>query len=53
MRMQKLELLHLEVPLRSKIKHASHERTISDSLIWRVTLSDGAIGCGEGCRDLT
>ncbi len=48
MHVQKLELLHIAVPLRSKIKHASHERTESDSMIARVTLSDGTIGHGEG-----
>src|SRR5262249_53574682 len=29
-------------------KHASHERTTSDSLVVRVTLTDGAVGYGEG-----
>ena len=48
MTIQRLDLLHVDLPLRSKIRHASHERTSSESLIVRVTLSDGFVGYGEG-----
>ena len=43
-----LELIHVELPLKKKVRHASHERSSSDSLIVRVTLDDGAEGHGEG-----
>ena len=44
----KIELFHAATPLKSKIKHASHERSISDDLIVAVTLADGSMGYGEG-----
>lgn len=36
------------MPLKKTIKHASHERQASDSLIVRVRLADGVEGFGEG-----
>ncbi len=48
MSIQSIELFHVAVPLRKPIRHASHERTASDSLIVRTTLSDGTVGYGEG-----
>jgi muconate cycloisomerase len=48
MSIRSIELFHVAVPLRSKIKHASHERTDSDNLVVRVTLEDGTEGYGEG-----
>lgn len=48
MRVRKLEIRHVALPLRKAIKHASHERTVSDSLVVRVTLQDGTEGYGEG-----
>ncbi|MDX2038656.1 MAG: dipeptide epimerase [Isosphaeraceae bacterium] len=42
------QVLHVAVPLASKIKHASHERTTSENIIVRVALSDGSLGFGEG-----
>jgi muconate cycloisomerase len=41
-------LFHVAVPLKKAIRHASHERTTSDSLVVRITLSDGVVGYGEG-----
>lgn len=43
-----IELRHVAVPLKKAIKHASHERSTSDSLVVRVTLASGAVGHGEG-----
>jgi muconate cycloisomerase len=39
---------HVAVPLKRKIRHASHEREQSDNLIVRATLDDGRVGHGEG-----
>jgi len=43
-----IELIHLAVPLKRRIKHASHDREISDNLVVRATLVDGTVGHGEG-----
>ena len=43
-----LDLYHVLVPLRKPIRHASFERTDSDNLVVRVTLTDGTVGFGEG-----
>ena len=48
MSIKSLELFHVALPLKSKIKHASHERTVSDNLVVKVTLDDGVSGHGEG-----
>ncbi len=48
MRLRSIDLFHVAVPLKSKIRHASHERVVSDNLVVRATLSDGAVGFGEG-----
>ncbi len=48
MKIRSIELFHIAVPLKSKIRHASHERTSSDSLIVRATLDSGVVGYGEG-----
>lgn len=48
MSLKSIELLHVDVPLKKRIRHASHERTTSDNLIVKLTLDDGAVGYGEG-----
>ena len=48
MRLKQIELFHAALPLRKAIRHASHERTSSSSLIVRATLGDGTVGHGEG-----
>src|SRR5262245_16926603 len=48
MSLRSLDLFHLAVPLKKKIRHASHERVDSDNLVVRVTLDDGQVGHGEG-----
>ncbi len=48
MTIRTVALHHVAVPLKSKIAHASHERTISDNLVVRLTLDSGHVGFGEG-----
>lgn len=48
MSLRSITLYHVAVPLRKPIRHASHERSISDNLIVRAELSDGTVGFGEG-----
>ncbi len=48
MAIRTIELFHLAVPLKTRIKHASHDRTESENLAVRVTLDDGTQGYGEG-----
>ena len=43
-----IDIYHVAVPLKKKIRHASHERVTSDNLVVRVTLDDGSVGYGEG-----
>ncbi len=38
----------VRIPLRREIRHASHVRLHTDSLIVRVTLANGIVGYGEG-----
>ena len=38
----------VRIPLRREIRHASHVRLHTDSLIVRVTLANGMVGYGEG-----
>lgn len=48
MTLQAIDLFHIAVPLKKPIRHASHERTTSDSLVVRVRLANGQVGYGEG-----
>jgi muconate cycloisomerase len=48
LRPRRVELRHLSVPLKRRVRHASHVRRTSDSLLVRVELSDGSAGHGEG-----
>lgn len=48
MSVKSIELFHVDVPLKRRIRHASHERTTSDNLVVKVTLDDGHAGYGEG-----
>ena len=43
-----LKLFKIAVPLKKVVKHASFERSVSENLVVRVTLSDGMTGYGEG-----
>lgn len=48
MRIAKLIAYHVQIPLKTKIRHASHTRHMTDSVIVRCVLSDGTQGWGEG-----
>jgi len=43
-----LTALHIRIPLRRPIRHASHTRTETDNLLVRCVLEDGTEGFGEG-----
>jgi muconate cycloisomerase len=48
MRLVEVSAFRARIPLRRTIRHASHTRTESESLVVRCRLDDGAIGWGEG-----
>jgi L-alanine-DL-glutamate epimerase-like enolase superfamily enzyme len=48
MSIARLTLYKVLVPLKRVVRHASFERTESESLIVKVTLADGTTGYGEG-----
>jgi muconate cycloisomerase len=48
MSISRLKLFKVAVPLKKVVRHASFERSVSENLIVRVTLSDGITGYGEG-----
>src|SRR5215475_11665616 len=43
-----LTAYHVRIPLRRRIRHASHTRTETDNLLVRCVLEDGSTGYGEG-----
>jgi muconate cycloisomerase len=42
------EAIHVRVPLKRAIRHASHRRTETDNVVVRCTFDDGTVGHGEG-----
>ena len=48
MRIAELIAYHVQIPLKTKIQHASHTRRMTDSVVVRCALSDGTQGWGEG-----
>lgn len=48
MRIRDLTAYHVRIPLRSEVRHASHTRTDTDSIVVCCQLDDGTIGWGEG-----
>ena len=48
MRIAELLAYHVQIPLKTKIRHASYTRRMTDSVIVRCVLSDGTQGWGEG-----
>ena len=48
MRIAELIAYHVQIPLKTKIQHASHTRRMTDSVVVRCILSDGTHGWGEG-----
>jgi len=48
MRVKELTVSHVLIPLRKSVRHASHARTDTDSLVVRCQLDNGVVGWGEG-----
>src|SRR5262249_54704459 len=48
MRVVELTAVHVRIPLRKPIRHASHTRIDTDNLLIRCMLEDGTQGFGEG-----
>ncbi|MEO1995685.1 MAG: enolase C-terminal domain-like protein [Planctomycetaceae bacterium] len=48
MRVARFDAYHVRIPLWFTVRHASHTRQDTDSLIVRCTLTDGTTGWGEG-----
>ncbi|HAA49922.1 MAG TPA: dipeptide epimerase [Planctomycetaceae bacterium] len=48
MRISDLTAWHVLVPLKTTVRHASHTRTATDSIVIRCRLEDGSEGWGEG-----
>src|SRR3954454_11878465 len=48
MKVTELTAYVVRVPLKKRIKHASHARTETDNVLVRVRLTDGSVGWGEG-----
>jgi len=48
MRINDLTAWHVRIPLKRTIRHASHTRSETDSLVIRCRLDDGSEGWGEG-----
>ena len=48
MQLRHLTAYHVRIPLKHKVRHASHAREETDSVVVRCELDNGAIGWGEG-----
>jgi L-alanine-DL-glutamate epimerase-like enolase superfamily enzyme len=48
MRVVELTAYVVRIPLRKRIKHASHTRTETENVVVRCTLDDNTVGYGEG-----
>ena len=48
MQVQELTAFLVRIPLKKRIKHASHTRTETDNVVVCVKLNDGSVGWGEG-----
>lgn len=48
MRCRRLTAFHVRIPLKHTVRHASHSRDGTDSVIFRCELDNGAVGWGEG-----
>jgi len=47
-RVAKIEMHKVRIPLKREIRHASHSRNFTDNLVIKVTLDSGIAGYGEG-----
>lgn len=48
MQVTELTAYHVRIPLRTTVRHASHARTDTESLVVRCRLDNGIVGWGEG-----
>jgi muconate cycloisomerase len=48
MKVSELTAYVVRIPLKKRIKHASHARTETDNVLVRARLNDGSVGWGEG-----
>jgi muconate cycloisomerase len=48
LRIVELTAFHVRIPLRRRIRHASHTRTSTDNIVVQCALEDGTVGFGEG-----
>lgn len=48
MQLRRLTAYHVRIPLKHKVRHASHSREETDSLVVRCELDNGVVGWGEG-----
>src|SRR6516162_4049047 len=48
MHIVELTAFHIRIPLRKRVKHASHTRSSSDNVLVRCVLEDRTEGFGEG-----
>ncbi|MBC7821564.1 MAG: dipeptide epimerase [Planctomycetaceae bacterium] len=48
MQLRRLTAYHVRIPLKHTVRHASHAREETDSLVVRCELDNGVIGWGEG-----
>lgn len=48
MRISSLDAFHVRIRLRKPVRHASHSREETDSIVIRCRLDDGTVGWGEG-----
>lgn len=48
MRIVELTVYLVRIPLKTRVKHASHTRDQTDSIVVRCRLDDGTVGWGEG-----
>lgn len=48
MRVTEITAYHVRIPLRKPVRHASHARTDTESLVVRCRLENGVVGWGEG-----
>lgn len=48
MQIHRLTAFHVPVAFRRPVRHASHERTETQTLLFRCVLQDGSVGWGEG-----
>ena len=48
MRIRDLTAWHVRIPLKTTVRHASHTRRETDSVVVRCRMDDGSEGWGEG-----